>query len=289
MLYDNLIAPFAEFEFMRRALVGTFAIAFGAPPIGVFLMLRRMSLIGDAMAHAILPGAALGFLLAGLSLPAMAGVGLAAGFLIAIGAGLISRATPLKEDASLAALFVISLALGVTIVSLKGNNIDLMHFLFGSVLAIDNAALILILAITSVSLLVLALIWRPLVLDSVDPGFLRAVSRAGGPAHVVFMALVVLNLVGGFQVLGTLLAVGMMMLPAITSRFWARDITGMMIAAVSSALISSYAGLLLSYRADLPSGPAIILVGGLIYLLSVALGPFGGLVWLVWPRRHLEA
>jgi zinc/manganese transport system permease protein len=289
MLYDNLIAPFAEFEFMRRALVGTFAIAFGAPPIGVFLMLRRMSLIGDAMAHAILPGAALGFLLAGLSLPAMAGAGLAAGFLIAIGAGLISRATPLKEDASLAALFVISLALGVTIVSLKGNNIDLMHFLFGSVLAIDNAALILILAITSVSLLVLALIWRPLVLDSVDPGFLRAVSRAGGPAHVVFMALVVLNLVGGFQVLGTLLAVGMMMLPAITSRFWARDITGMMIAAVSSALISSYAGLLLSYRADLPSGPAIILVGGLIYLLSVALGPFGGLVWLVWPRRHLEA
>jgi zinc/manganese transport system permease protein len=289
MLYDNLIAPFAEFEFMRRALVGTFAIAFGAPPIGVFLMLRRMSLIGDAMAHAILPGAALGFLLAGLSLPAMAGAGLAAGFLIAIGAGLISRATPLKEDASLAALFVISLALGVTIVSLKGNNIDLMHFLFGSVLAIDNAALILILAITSVSLLVLALIWRPLVLDSVDPGFLRAVSRAGGPAHVVFMALVVLNLVGGFQVLGTLLAVGMMMLPAIASRFWARDITGMMIAAVSSALISSYAGLLLSYRADLPSGPAIILVGGLIYLLSVALGPFGGLVWLVWPRRHLEA
>ncbi len=261
MLYENLIAPFADFEFMRRALVGTFAIAFGAPPIGVFLMLRRMSLMGDAMAHAILPGAAIGFLLAGLSLPAMAGAGLIAGFLIAIGAGLIARATPLKEDASLAALFVI----------------------------IDNAALVLILAITSVSLLVLALIWRPLVVDSVDPGFLRSISRAGGAAHVVFLALVVVNLVGGFQVLGTLLAVGMMMLPAITSRFWARDITGMIVVAVGSAVISSYAGLLLSYAADLPSGPAIILVAGLIYLLSVALGPFGGLLWLVWPRRHLEA
>jgi zinc/manganese transport system permease protein len=277
MLYENLIAPFADFEFMRRALVGTFALAFGAPPNGVFLMHRRMSLMGDAIAHAILPGAAIGFLLAGLSLPAMEG------------AGLIARATPLKEDASLAALFVISLALGVTIVSLKGSNIDLMHFLFGSVLAIDNAALGLILAITSVSLLVLALIWRPLVLDSVDPGFLRSVSRAGGAAHVVFLALVVVNLVGGFQVLGTLLAVGMMMLPAIASRFWARDVTGMIVVAVASALISSYAGLLLSYAADLPSGPAIILVAGLIYLLSVALGPFGGLLWLVWPRRHLEA
>jgi zinc/manganese transport system permease protein len=289
MLYDNLIAPFADFEFMRRALLGTFALAFGAPPIGVFLMLRRMSLIGDAMAHAILPGAAVGFLFAGLSLPAMAGAGLIAGFLVAIGAGLIARSTQLKEDASLAALFVISLALGVTIVSLKGNNIDLMHFLFGSVLAIDNSALVLVLAITSVSLVVLALIWRPLVLESVDPGFLRTVSRAGAAAQVVFVAMVVLNLVGGFQVLGTLLAVGIMMLPAISARFWARDVTGMIAAAVASALVSSYAGLILSFRAELPSGPAIILVAGFIYLLSVALGPVGGLIWLVLPRRHLEA
>jgi zinc/manganese transport system permease protein len=289
MLYDNLIAPFADFEFMRRALVGTFALALGAPPIGVFLVLRRMSLIGDAMAHAILPGAAIGFLFAGLSLPAMAGAGLIAGFLIAIGAGLISRSTHLKEDASLAALFVISLALGVTIVSLKGNNIDLMHFLFGSVLAMDNSALVLILAITTVSLVVLALIWRPLVLESVDPGFLRTVSRAGATAHVVFLALVVLNLVGGFQVLGTLLAVGIMMLPAISSRFWARDVTAMVAAAVAIALISSYAGLILSFRAELPSGPAIILVAGSIYVLSLAFGPVGGLIWLVLPRRHLEA
>lgn len=289
MLYDIFIAPFADFEFMRRALVGMFALSVGAPPVGVFLMLRRMSLIGDAMAHAILPGAAIGFLFAGLSLFAMAGGGLIAGFLIAIGAGLISRSTPLKEDASLAAFFLISLALGVTIVSLKGSNIDLMHFLFGSVLSIDNAALVLILGIASVSLLVLALIWRPLVLECVDPGFLRSVSRAGGPAHVAFLGLVVLNLVGGFQSLGTLLAVGIMMLPAITSRFWSRDVTGMMAVAVVSAVMSSYAGLLLSYHANLPSGPAIILVAGLFYVLSIAVGPVGGLVWLALPRRHLEA
>jgi zinc/manganese transport system permease protein len=289
MFFDIFIAPFADFEFMRRALVGMFALSVGAPPIGVFLMLRRMSLIGDAMAHAILPGAAIGFLFAGLNLFAMAGGGLIAGFLIAIGAGLIARSTPLKEDASLAAFFLISLALGVTLVSLKGSNIDLMHFLFGSVLSIDNAALLLILGITSVSLFVLALIWRPLVLECVDPGFLRSVSRAGGPAHGVFLGLVVLDLVGGFQSLGTLLAVGIMMLPAITSRFWSRDVTGMMAVAVASAAISSYAGLLFSYHANLPSGPAIILVAGLIYVLSVAFGPIGGLVWLALPRRHLEA
>jgi len=289
MLYAALFAPFAEFEFMRRALVGTFALALGAPPVGVFLMLRRMSLIGDAMAHAILPGAAIGFLLAGLSLFAMAGGGLIAGLLIALGAGLIARTTLLREDASLAAFFLISLALGVTIVSIKGNNIDLLHFLFGSVLAIDDPALLLIVGIASASLLVLALIWRPLVLECVDPGYLRSVSRAGGPTHIVFLALVVLNLVGGFQALGTLLAVGIMMLPAVAARFWARDITAMIGVAIGAAAVSGYAGLLISYHARLPSGPAVILVAGAFYLVSVALGPVGGLVWAVLPRRHLEA
>jgi zinc/manganese transport system permease protein len=289
MFYAIFIAPFADFEFMRRALAATFALACGAAPVGVFLMLRRMSLIGDALAHAILPGAAIGFLIAGLSVFAMAGGGLLAGFLIAIGAGLIARSTPLREDASLAAFFLISLALGVTIVSVKGSNVDLMHFLFGSVLAVDNATLVLIAGMASASLVILALIWRPLVLECVDPGFLRSVSRAGGAAHIAFLALVVMNLVGGFLALGTLLAVGMMIVPAVISRFWARDITGMIAVAMGSAAVSGYAGLLVSYHADLPSGPTIILVAGGLYALSVAAGPCGGLVWAVLPRRHLEA
>ena len=289
LLYDALISPFAELDFMRHALVATSTLALSAPPIGVFLMLRRMSLIGDALSHAILPGVAIGFLVAGLSVFAMAGGGLIVGFLITIGAGLIARATPLKEDASLAAFFLISLALGVVIVSLKGNDEDLVHFLFGSVLAIKDPALLLIAGIASVSLVVLALIWRPLVLECVDPGFLRSVSGSGGMAHTAFLALVVLNLVGGFLVLGTLLAVGLMMLPAFISRFWARDITGMIAAAVGSALISGYAGLVVSHSAGLPAGPTIILAAGALYALSVLAGPVGGLIWLASPRRHLEA
>jgi zinc/manganese transport system permease protein len=288
-MYSLLIAPFSEFEFMRRALAGTLALAFGAAPIGVFLMLRRMSLIGDAMAHAILPGAAIGFLIAGLSLFAMASGGLIAGFVIALGAGAVARATNIKEDAALAAFFLISLAFGVTIVSLKGNNVDLLHFLFGSVLAIDNPTLILVVSIASVSLIGLALIWRPLVLECVDPGFLRSVSKAGGAAHIAFLALVVMNLVAGFQALGTLLAVGIMMLPAVTARFWAHDITRMIAIATGCAAVSGYAGLLLSYHLNLPSGPAVILFAGGLYALSVIAGPVGGLIWHVMPRRHLEA
>jgi zinc/manganese transport system permease protein len=252
-------------------------------------MLRRMSLVGDAMAHAILPGAAIGFLLSGLSLFAMTAGGLIAGFVIALGAGFVARATELKEDASLAAFFLISLAVGVTIVSLKGNNVDLLHFLFGTVLALDDPTLLLIAGITTISLTALAIIYRPLVLECVDPLFLRSVSRAGAPVHIAFLALVVMNLVGGFHALGTLLAVGIMMLPAVIARFWARDVTAMILIAALSGAISGYVGLLLSYHTGAPSGPAIILVAGVLYVFSVLFGPVGGLVRQMFPGRHLEA
>ena len=289
MLYDALIAPFAEFEFMRRALVGVFALALGGAPVGVFLMLRRMSLTGDAMAHAILPGAALGFLVAGLDLFAMTLGGIVAGVTVAVGAGLIARATQLKEDASLAAFYLVSLALGVTIVSLKGSNVDLLHILFGTVLALDNATLYLLAGIATITLLVLAVSWRPLVLECVDPLFLRSVSRAGAPVHFAFLTLMVINLVGGFHALGTLLAVGLMMLPAATARFWATDITRMIAIAIGAAILSGIVGLLVSYHAGVPAGPAIILTAGAVYAVSVVLGPVGGLRRRLVPGRHLEA
>jgi zinc/manganese transport system permease protein len=289
MLYDTLIAPFADFEFMRRALVGNAALALGAGPIGIFLMLRRMSLVGDAMAHAILPGAAVGFLVSGLNLFAMTAGGLIAGFTVALLAGLVARATELKEDASLAVFFLISLAIGVTIVSLKGTNIDLLHFLFGSVLALDDRTLELIAVNTTVTLIVLALIYRPLVIECVDPGYLRSVSQAGAPSHLAFLALVVINLVSGFHALGTLLAVGIMMVPAAIGRFWARDITLMIVIAVASGIAAGYAGLLLSFHTSVPSGPAIILVAGVLYAFSVLFGRVGGVVRQLFPARHLEA
>ncbi len=288
-MLDVLVSPFLEFEFMQRALVGVIAIALGGGPVGVFLMLRRMSLTGDAMAHAILPGAAVGYLIAGLSLPAMTVGGLVAGVIVAVMAGLVARLTDLKEDAALAAFYLLSLALGVTIVSLRGSNVDLLHVLFGTVLALDDNALYLLAGIASVTLLSLAVLYRALVLECVDPTFLRSVSRAGTPTHLIFLGLVVLNLVGGFHALGTLLAVGMMMLPAAAARFWSADITLMTATATMIGIVSGCSGLLLSYHVELPAGPAIILTAGAIYIVSLVVGPEGGLLWLIRPRRHLEA
>jgi zinc/manganese transport system permease protein len=287
--YDALIAPFIEFEFMRRALVAIIALSLGGAPIGVFLMLRRMSLVGDAMAHAILPGAAVGFLLSGLNLFAMTVGGLVAGFAVALLSGLVARTTDLKEDASLATFYLASLALGVTIVSVKGTNIDLLHVLFGNILAMDDQTLLVVAFNATLTLIVLALIYRPLVVESVDPLFLRTVSRAGALAHLVFLALVVVNLVNGFQALGTLLAVGLMILPAGIARFWSRELTGMITIAVISAIVSGYVGLVLSFQTRIPSGPAIILVCAALYIFSILFGNVRGVIRQLFPAPHLEA
>jgi zinc/manganese transport system permease protein len=289
MFTDYFVTPFFEFEFMRRALAGVIALALGGGPIGVFLMLRRMSLAGDVMAHAILPGAAIGFLISGLNLFAMTIGGLVAGFAVAIAAGLVSRVTELKEDASLAAFYLVSLAIGVTIISVKGTNVDLLHVLFGNVLALDDATLMVIAANATITLVVLVFVYRPLVMECVDPMFLRSVSRAGASSHLIFLALVVVNLVNGFHALGTLLAVGLMILPAGIARFFARDVTSMIVLAVAAAILSGYAGLLISFHTRIPSGPAIIIVAAGLYLGALMFGTNGGLVRKLFPGRHLEA
>jgi zinc/manganese transport system permease protein len=277
-LWDTLVQPFIEFGFMRRALAGSWALAFAAGPLGVFLVLRRMSLMGDAMAHAILPGVAVGFLTAGLSLTAMTLGGLVTGVAVAVMAGLISRATPLREDASFAAFYLVSLGLGVLLVSIKGTNMDLIHVLFGTVLGLGDAALLLVTAVSSVTLLALAALFRVLAAECLDPAFLRTEGRAGAWAHIGFLLLLVLNLVAGFQVLGTLMVVGIMMLPATAARFWVRSVGAQMVLAACLGAFASYVGLLASYEADLPASPAIILAAGALYFLSVAFGPHGGIL-----------
>jgi zinc/manganese transport system permease protein len=295
-LHDLLITPFSEFAFMRRALIACIAISVSAGPIGSFLVLRRMSLMGDAMSHAVLPGVALGFLFFGLDLWSMALGGLVASLLVALLAGVVSRVTPLKEDTSLAGFYLISIASGVLIISLHGSNIDLLHILFGSLLGVDNRSLLLVAGAATLTLLAFAVIYRPLVVECFDPGFLRVAgggrtsSAIGGPgaiAHLVFLVLVVVNLVAGMQALGTLMSVGLLLLPAAAARLWAGSVGGLMLTTSGIAMAASLLGLVLSYHLNAPSGPAIVLVAGFFYLGSLAFGQRGGLVRRYLPQRHL--
>lgn len=288
MLHEYLIAPFTEFSFMKYALASVVFLALSAAPVGVFLVMRRMSLIGDALSHAVLPGAAIGYMIAGLSLPAMSLGGFIAGMLMAFFAGLVSRFTELKEDANFAAFYLSSLAIGVILVSLNGNNVELLHLLFGSVLAVDLISLQLMGAVASLTIVALAIMFRPLMLESIDPLFLRAVRGRGGLWHIAFLVLVVMNLVAGFQALGTLMSVGLMMLPAISARLWVKSIGRLMLVAAAGALVCGYAGLLLSYHhpANIPSGPTIILFCGLWYLISVLFGANSGILIKFFRKKH---
>ncbi len=270
-----ILEPFIEYSFMRRALVSVVVLAISAAPIGCYLMLRRMSLVGDAMSHAMLPGAAIGFIIAGLSLPIMSLGGFIAAMVVALGAGYITRETRQREDSSFAALYLIALALGVLIVSSSANQIDLMHLLFGSVLAVDNIALYQIAIVSSTTCLLLALFHRPLMMDSLDPQFAKSMGRTGAWAHTLLIVLMVANLVSAFQAMGTLMAVGLMMLPAAAARFWCRTLPAMLLLSVIFATASAITGLLISYHVELPSGPSIVLLAGAVYLGSMLVGRHG--------------
>jgi zinc/manganese transport system permease protein len=277
-LYSLFLEPFIEFSFMQRALWGCIVLSLSATPIGVFLTLRKMSLTGDAMAHAILPGAAIGFLVAGVSITAMTIGGVIAGCIVAVLAGIVARNTNAEEDSSLAAFYLLSLASGVLIISAKGSNMDLLHVLFGSVLALNNDALILLTSIATISLISLAILYRPLVFECVDPAFFKSVSKLSSVAHFSFLLLVVLNLVAGFHALGTLMAVGLMILPAAVARFWTEKLGSMIVIAFITSVISSYFGLFLSYHVSFATSPAIVLVMGAIYILSLLIGKRGGVL-----------
>jgi zinc/manganese transport system permease protein len=262
-----LITPFTAYGFMRTALVAVAALALANGPCGVLLLARRMSLAGELFSHAVMPGAALGFLMAGYSALALSAGGFLTGLAVAALSTLIGRAAP-RDEVDLAAFYLMSLAVGVLLVSIAGSNADLMHVLFGTILAVDIRALVLIACLATISTLVLAAFYRPLAVDSFDPDFLQAVGGAGETYRIMFLAVLVLDLVAGFQAFGTLLAVGPMLLPAAAARRLTRRIGPSIALAVLFGGIAGYAGLLLSFFANLPSGPAVVLMAGALYVAS---------------------
>ncbi|AKZ65705.1 Zinc ABC transporter, inner membrane permease protein [Candidatus Palibaumannia cicadellinicola] len=275
-MIDIIFDPFISHGFMRRAIVSCFALSFSSTPLGVFLILRRMSLVGDGLSHAILPGVAIGYLVYGMSRTAMGICGFIAGLIVAVLSGFISTITPLKEDACFAGLYLGSLALGIILVSLRGSSIDLLPLLFGSILAINVGAIYFIGIIASITFLTLALLYRALVVESFDAMFLRVNStRFSVLIQSLFLALVVLNLVAGFQILGTMMSVGMMILPAVTAYCWTNWLPSMFILATTIGLFCSWCGLSWSFYACIPAGPTIVLTASIVFLISVLLGPIG--------------
>ena len=261
-LWSVLVAPFSEYAFMRSALVACLALAVASGPLGTLLLLRRSGLVGDVLSHAVMPGAAIGFAFAGSAHFSAELGGLITGVAVVLLMILGTRFGAQREDASLAAFHFASIGVVILVVSLRGTNVDLMHVLLGTVLAIDVPALVLIVAIASVVVAVLAFIFRPLALQSFDPAFLRSMGGSDSAYRAIFLVLVVLDLVAGFQALGTLLAGVPLLLPAAAARCWAQRIGPLVSLSIGFGMVAGYAGLLASTHLNVPSGPAIACADG---------------------------
>jgi zinc/manganese transport system permease protein len=272
----DLLSEMFNYAFMRRAFVVTSILSASVAPVGAFLVLRRLSLAGEAMAHAITPGVVIGFVTAGLSVMSLLFGGLIAGLGVAVLTAYLARNTILRSDASLASLYLIALAIGIFILSAAGSAVPLKSFLFGSILGVDDASMILVGGVATVTLVTFALILRPLIMSTCDPVFFESQVKRPWIVDQGFMFLLVLNLLAAFKTLGTLMAVGLMILPATAARYWSGTITAQLGLGFIFSLLSCWLGLTLSYvLPETPSGPAIVLVAGATFVLSALFGPLG--------------
>jgi zinc/manganese transport system permease protein len=285
---DFFIKPFLEFQFMRLSLLSSLGIALGCAPLGVFMILRRMSLMGDSLSHAILPGVGLAYILFGFSQIALLIGGLTAGLVVSFLSIGIQKQTTLKEDSSFAALYLIALALGVLLISVKGSGIDLMHILFGQPLAATQESTGVSIVTGALTFLVLIILYRLLVLEIFDPIYFESVGGHSTALRSLFIFFVVLNLVIAFQNTGTLMSIGQMILPAVITKLFLKDLKKMLLLSVLISALGGYLGLLCSFHFDLPGGPATILVLGLFYLMALLFSPTEGLIFKVLHLKHLK-
>ncbi len=277
MTLIEIFFPFLEFEFLSHALIASLILSVSAAPLGVFLLLKRLSLVGDALSHSILPGVAVGYFLFGFSLPGMTLGGFLAGVLILLISHWVSQKTNLKQETSFASFYLISLALGVLLISAKGSQVDLIHVLFGNLLALDRATLNLISGVAVLTVLFFTLSFKPLILEAFDREFyLVKIMKYRGwrrsllqSVPFLFLIILVLNLVSSFHAIGTLLSLGLIILPAASASLWVKTIGKLILTSLLISVTSCYFGLLLSYHFDLAVGPTVVVCIGVIYSVSL--------------------
>jgi zinc/manganese transport system permease protein len=271
---------------LKTAAAGALSLAFGGAPLGTLLIARRMSLMGDALSHGILLGAAAAFLVAGRDPVALTLGALAAALAVTALSSLLARTRRLPEDAAFAVVYLPALAAGVILMSRKAGSEALEAMLFGAAGSLDRSGLILAAGAASASLIALALFIRGFVAESVDPGFTRA-EGAGGRLHILFMMLVALNLVAGFRAFGALMTVALMMIPAAGARFWAKGWAGQAGVAIAISALASACGLVIAAMAGVEPGAVMTLCAAALFAVSGLLGGNGGLIVTLAGRRRL--
>lgn len=268
-----MIAFFAEplsFSFFVRALLAAMAVAVACAMVGTFVILRGMTFLGDALAHAILPGVAVGYLLHRGNRSAVFYWALGTAVFTSLAIGALGKRGRLKEDAAIGLVFAGMFALGIGLISTaRGYAVDLVHFLFGNVLAVSPADLWLILGLCGgVSLVILAL-WKELALATFDPLFARTLRLPVDAMRYLILVLTAVTVVTALRVVGVALALAMLITPPATGYILAKRLPGMVAIAVLSGVLSGFWGMYLSYHAGMAPGAAVVLVATGLFLLAL--------------------
>lgn len=270
-----ILQPLA-YTFMQRGLLAALMVGVLCAVVGCYVVLRSMAFMGDALAHAILPGVAIAYLLGGNLIIGA----LAAAVVVALGIGFFSRQGTLKEDTAIGILFAAALALGVALISsIKTYAVDLSHILFGNILGVSSGDLWLTGGLGAGVLLTVALLYKPFLVVSFDPVLAATLRLPAELLRNLMLILLALTVVVSLQTVGVGLVAAMLVTPGATAYLLTRRLPTMMATAAGIGALSAVAGLYLSYYANIASGAAVVLVASVIFLLVFLFGPRRGIVW----------
>lgn len=263
---DFLLDPL-QYDFIVRALLAAGIVGVVCSILGVYIVLRGMAFLGDAMAHTILPGVVAAFL---LGWPLAVGA-LIMGVLTALGIGVLTERTALKEDTAIGVIFAGLFALGVAMLSLRGNySIDLAHFLFGNLLGVSSGDLLLTAVLGVVVLVLIFLFYKEFLVISFDPVLAETLRLPTRFLNYLLLILIAVTIVVALQVVGVALMLAILVTPAATASFVTRRLPSMMIVSAVIGVFSGVVGVYASYYLNIPSGPAVVLTATLIFLLGLA-------------------
>ena len=272
-MIEWLITPLT-YEFMLRGLLASLMVGIICAVVGCYVVLRSMAFLGDAIAHAILPGVALAYLLQGNLIVGA----LIAAVAVALGIGFFSRQGTIKEDTAIGIIFAASLALGVALIStIRTYAVDLSHILFGNVLGVSVADLWLTAGLGLLVLATIALLYKEFLVISFDPILAATLRLPGELLRHVMLILLALTIVISLQTVGVGLVAAMLVTPAATAYLLTRRLPAMMALSALFGALSAVAGLYLSFYANIASGPAIVLVCTFFFLLAFLFSPQQGL------------
>jgi manganese/iron transport system permease protein len=283
---DILIQPL-RYPFMVRGLFASLMVGTLCAVVGTYVVLRGMAFFGDALAHAILPGVAIAYLLgAGLFWGA-----LAMGLITAVGIGFLSRRGQMKEDTAIGVVFAAFFALGVALLSTTDSySVDLAHILFGDVLGVSDTDLWLTAGLGAMVLLAVVLLYKELLVVSFDPVLAATLRLPLSTLQYLLLVLIALTIVVSLQTVGVALMVAMLVTPAATAYLLTRRLWHMMVVGAAIGAFSSVAGLYFSFYVNVASGPAVVLVCTTLFVLAFLFSPSRGIVWSwVGQRPHKTA